>query len=257
MKNAFLRFSITCVLLVAGSVEAQIASITSAVSTGAVQFTDTHSLNPSLNPGSTYFSASAPWTGAPVTLSQTDPTTFDAASGILDASGYSGNNYPITLNNISLSQAVGNTGHADLIVFFVITYQIGAGGLPGGLAQYPNLLVSGTVQPAAGSYASVVGNIGYSGVNAAGVQVTSGSINYNFLDNTPGSTFNNFPVSVTPAPTLATLPAFSTLQVDGSFTFEVDPASLNVETVPEPGTQALAVAALGGLLAFCRRRKKT
>ncbi len=157
----------------AGSVEAQIVSITSTISTGALQFTDTHSLNPSLNPGSTYFAASAGWTGAPVTLSQTDPTTFDAAGGILDASGYGGNNYPITLNNISLSQAVGNTGHADLQVGFVITYQIGAGGLPGGLAQYPNLLVSGTVQPAAGSYASVVGNISYFAVNAAGVFVTS------------------------------------------------------------------------------------
>ncbi len=256
MKNAFLRFSIICVLLVAGSVEAQIASITSAISTGAVQFTDTHSLNPSLNPGSSYGAISVAWTGAPLTLSQTDPTTLDAANGILDASGYGGNNYPITLNNISLSQAVGNTGHADLQVVFVITYQIGALGLPGGLAQYPNLLVSGTVQSAAGSYASVVGNIGYFAVNAAGVFVTSGSINYNFLDNTPGSTFNNSPVSVTPAPTLAALPAFSTLVVDGSFTFEVDPASLNVETVPEPGTQALTVTALSGLLVFCRRRKK-
>ena len=255
MNNTFLKISIICGLLIAGSVGAQITSINSGISTGGVQFSDFNSFNPSHNPGGSYSQGGGSWNGSPVSLSQTDPTTLDNATGTLDASGFGGYNYPLVLNNVTLSQASGNTGHADLSFYIVLTYALGAGGLPSANVQYPNFLVSGTVQPAAGSYASISGTLYYYDVNnLTGTGPVIDSVNYSWSYNIPG-TFPAMPVNGFPSsPTLPTIPAGDTLSIQGDITFEVDPASINVETVPEPSTFVLAGIGLAGMLAIRRRK---
>ena len=255
MKNTLLRFSITCALLAAGSVEAQITTINPVSSYGTITFNDVNSLNPSLVPGSTYSQGSSPWTGAPVSLSQTDPTTLDLANGILDASTFGPSTYPILLNSITLTQPSVNTGFAELNVQFGVQYQIGAGGLSSAAVQYPNFLISGTVQPASTSYASLSGYINYFAINAAGVGSLVDTVNYNWLYNTPGPFSGLSVVGVPVNPLLSAIGPNSMLVVTGSLTFVVDPASITVQTVPEPASQALAVVALTGLVAACRRRK--
>ena len=258
MKKTLRRFFIACALLAAVSVEAQITTINPVSSYGTITFNDVNSLNPSLLPGSTYSLGSSPWTGAAVSLSQTDPTTLDFANGILDASTYGPSTYPILLNNITLTQPSGNTGFAQLNVQFGVQYQVGAGGLSAAAVQYPNFLINGTVQPASTSYASLSGYIDYFTVNAAGVGSLVDTVNYNWLYNTPGP-FSGLSVAGVPTfPLLSAIGPNSTLVVTGSLTFVVDPASITVQTVPEPASQALAVAAvvaLAGLVGVCRRRK--
>jgi hypothetical protein len=255
MNNILFKISIICGLLIAGSVGAQITSINSVSSYGTLTFNDVNSLNPSLNPGSTYSQGGGGWSGSPKSLSQTDPTTLDNASGILDASGFGGFNYPLVLNNVTLSQPNVNTGYADLLFQFTIEYQLGGGGLPGAATQFPNFLISGTVQPSSTSYASLTGSISYYGVDAAGVYGNIETVNYNWLYNTPG-TFSGITVSGVPVNgSLPTQGAGSTLTLVGNLTFEVDPASINVQTVPEPGTIMLVGMGLVGLLMIGRRRK--
>jgi len=255
MKNILLKISIICGLLIAGSVGAQITGIISGVSSGAVYFADSSSFNPSAIPGSNYSQYSAPWNGSPVSLSQTDPTTLDSASGILDASGFGGFNYPIVLNNVTLSQPSVNTGHADLTFSLSISYTLGASGLPSALVQFPNFLVSGTVQPSGSGYASISGSLYYYDVDVTGVGSVIDTVNYNWFYNTPG-TFGPTPVNGSPSfLNLPTIPVGDTLDIQGFITFKVDPASINVETVPEPGTFLMAGLGLAGLLAIRRRRK--
>lgn len=255
MNNTLLKISIICGLLIAGSVGAQITGINSGISSGAVYFADNNSFNPGPNPGSVYSQYSAGWNGSPLSLSQTDPTTLDSASGILDASGFGGFNYPILLNNVTLSQPSVNTGHADLTFQLGISYALGISGLPTALVQYPNFLISGTVQPASTSYASVSGSLYYYDVDAAGVGTLIDSVNYSWNYSTPG-TFGPTPVNGSPInANLPTISAGNTLDILGYITFKVDPASINVETVPEPGTFLLAGLGLAGLLMIGRRRK--
>ena len=114
MNNTPLKISIICGLLIAGSVGAQIVSINSGSSSGLVYFADYNSFHPIHNPGSGYSQFSGGWNDSPVSLSQTDPTTLDSASGTLDASGFGGFNYPLVLNNVTLSQPSGNTAMPTL-----------------------------------------------------------------------------------------------------------------------------------------------
>jgi MYXO-CTERM domain-containing protein len=159
------------------------------------------------------------------------------------------------LNNITLTQPSVNTGFAELNVQFGVQYQVGAGGLSAAAVQFPNFLISGTVQPPLTSYASLSGYINYFAVNAAGVGSLVDTVNYNWFYNTPG-TFSGLSVVGVPVnPLLSAIGPNSTLVVTGSLTFVVDPASITVQTVPEPASQALALVALTGLAAVCRRRK--
>lgn len=245
-------FPLICGLLIAGSAGAQITGINLANSSVVINFWDNNSFNGGF-PGGTYSQVSTPWSGLMITLTQTDPTTLDYANGNFFASG-AGNSYSLALNNITLSQPVGNTGYADLNYQFTIEYQIGGGGLISLPTSFPSFLVSGTVQTGVGTYASMLGSINYWGVDAAGVGTLLDTVNYNWLYTTPGA-FNN--LSVTGIANNGNTPALgpnSTLQLVGNITFEVDPATLNVEMVPEPGTLALAGLGAASLLAFRQRQ---
>ena len=119
--------------------------------------------------------------------------------------------------------------------------------------QYPNFLVSGTVQSPGTGYASISGTLDYIDVNPTGVGSLIDTVTYNWLYNTPGS-FGPTLVTGLPANSnLPAIPAGDTLALLGVITFEVDPASITVETVPEPGTFLLAGLGLVGLLMIGRR----
>ena len=80
-------------------------------------------------------------------------------------------------------------------------------------------------------------------------------MNYNWFYNTP-VLFSGVSVLGTPVnPTLPAIGPNSTLVVTGSLTFVVDPASINVETVPEPGLAGAGGRGTGSLAAVWRRRK--
>jgi len=235
--------------LITESTQAQITGINPAGSSAVIQFLDTTSFN-GIFSGSTYTASSGPWNGSPWSLVQVDPTTQDSVTGTIAATG-AGISYNISMNNISLSQQPGNTGFADLTYNFNVRYNIGAGGLPSLPTAYPNFLISGTIQNVLGSYASVVGNLTYSGVDASGVYGTVEQVNYNYFNNTPGA-FVNVPISgvasngVTPV-----LGPNTVFDVNGSFTFEVDPAHFeifNIDITPEPTSLALAVLGVSGLV---------
>jgi len=221
-------------------------------SSASIKFTDNTSFNAG-NPGGIYSQVAPTWTGSTLSLSQTDPTTFDYANGDISATG-SGLSYGVSLNNVVLTQLPANTGMADLDFGFTVEYQLGAGGLPGGLlTQFPNFLVSGTVQSSSPSYAYVKGSINYYGVSTAGTVSLLDTVTYGWFYNTPGSFAN---LLVTGSAMNGTTPALgpnSTLTLVGSITFEVDPASFSVETVPEPGTLTLVGLGAAGLFAFRRR----
>ena len=229
MNTTVLQISIICGLLIAGSVGAQITSV-SGVSSGSVIFADDSSFNQAHNHGTTYYHVFAPWNGSPQSLSQTDPTTSDNATGSIDASGYDGFNYPILLNIVTLSQPSGNTGHAYLQFEFGIQYVLGVSGLPTAAVQFPNFSVSGTVQPVAGSYASVSGTLQYYDFSG-GVGTLLDTITYNWTQSTWG-TFSGLAVNGSPSSlNLPTIPSGHSLGIYGQITFEVDPASISVVTV--------------------------
>ncbi len=241
-------------LLFGFSAHAQILGINSAASSTTIKFLDNNSFN-GPNPGSVYNNTLTPWPGSLWTLSQTDPTTFDSANGDISASG-AGTSYNISLNNISLTQPVGNTGYADLTYTFFLEFNIGASGLISLPTSFPNFLISGTIQNVAGSYASVNGNIVYYGVDASGAYGPVEQVAYNYFNNTPGS-FLNVPISgvasngVTPA-----LGPNTVFDLVGNITFEVDPAHIeifDINLTPEPTIAGLAAVGSAVLVAARRR----
>ena len=232
---------------------AQISGINSVASSATIKFDDQNSFL-GLNNGGLYSQSASSWTGSTLTLSQTDGTTGDSANGDILAFG-SGASYNVALNNVSLSQPVGNTGFADLIFSFSVEYQLG-GAWNSAPTFSPTFLVSGTVQSSSGSYASVRGQIDYYAVNTAGTYGIVDTVTYGWLYNTPG-TFNNQTVSGIPSfGTLGNLVAGTTITMTGTLTFEVDPANLTVTTVPEPGTMALLGSGVAGLFVLRRRQAK-
>lgn len=239
-------------------VQAAIIGINTPVtSMASIYFDDTNSIAPP--PGITNSGPSVtPWSGAILTLPPTtDPNTGDFATGSIDASFIpASNTYAINLSGITLSQAVNNTGFADLGFNFNVEYQLDAAGLPLQPTLYPNFSVSGTVQNIPGSFALVSGFIDYYGVNTAGTISLLETVNYNSVWTTPGpfvGTAFGSPVNGT----TPLLPANSTLIVNGFIHFVVDPATINAQSVqvPEPSTLALATLALACLVSIARRRR--
>ncbi len=254
MKSSLFKTITIIVTFVGGlflgdSAHAQVTVINTPVSSFAsIQFNDTTSLNPLSQPGSTYSSSISPWGGASQTLAPTtDPTTVDFAQGSLTAAVIGGN-YSVSLNNVVLNQALVNSGHADLIFQFDVEFQIGAAGLPIQPTIFPNFAINGTVLNL-GGFASVTGFIQYYGTSSSnGVSGLMDTVNYNDVYNTPG----NFSAVATGVPVNGftdLLDPNSTLTLIGNIDFKVDPADINVQSVPEPGSGLLvSIAILSGLL---------
>jgi hypothetical protein len=231
-------------LLLTSSARAQITVINTPITSyGSILFNDTTSYNSFLLPGITSVNPyTSPWGGGN-SVSQnlgltTDPVTSDFAQGIITVSG-SGNNYNIALTGVTLNQAAGNTGYADLIFQFSVEFQLGGGGLLSQPTLFPNFAVSGTVQNS-GNFASVTGYINYYGTDYYGVYGLLDTVNYNDVYNTPGP-FNGTAIGVPVNGTTPNLSPNTTLDLVGYLDFRVDPASINVETVPvpEPGSGLL------------------
>ncbi len=215
----------------------------------SIQFDDTTSLDSSSNPGTTNITLSTtPWGGTSWTLPlTTDGVTGDQAKGNLN-SFFGGLTYGVTLNSINLTQLAVNTGFATLRLQFNIEFQMDAFGLPSQPTLYPNFIVNGTVQPAAGSFASVGGFINYYAVTTAGTIGVVETVNYGTTWNTAG------PFSGTAAgiPNVGNTPALvggTTLTLVGNIRFVVDPSSISVETesVPEPSTWAMLLVGAGAV----------
>jgi hypothetical protein len=224
----------------------------------SINFDDTNSIAPPAGVTNTVTSVT-PWNGSILTLaSTTDPFTLDTAMGSIDASFiFASNTYALNLSNVTLTQVSTNTGWADLIFTFNVEYQLDAAGLPLQPTLYPNFVVNGTVQPAAGSFALVSGFIDYSGVTTAGTIGVVETVNYNSLWTTPGP----FTAIAAGTPVFGTTPLLignTTLTLNGVIHFRVDPAHIDVFSVmvPEPATWTLATLGMAGfgLVALRRRR---
>ncbi len=242
--------------MLADSVHAQVTGINTPISSYAsIQFNDTTSFNPSVLPGSVYLSSISPWGGASQALAlTTDPTTLDLAQGGLTAAVIAGN-YSLSLNNVVLNQALVNTGHADLIFQFDVQFQIGGAGLAIQPTVFPNFAINGTVLNL-GGFASVTGSIGYYGTSTSnGVFGLMDTVNYNDIYNTPGN-FNAVATGVPVNGFTDLLDPNSTLTLVGNIDFRVDPADINVQTVPEPAS-VLLVSMGAVLCGFVLRRKRT
>ncbi|MGD0058642.1 MAG: PEP-CTERM sorting domain-containing protein [Verrucomicrobiia bacterium] len=254
LKTFAIVIASICGLLLANSVHAQVTGInTPAGSFASIQFNDTTSLNPLLQAGSTYSSSISPWGGASQALAPTtDPTTSDFAQGGLTAAVNAGN-YSISLNNVVLNQALVNSGYANLIFQFDVQFQIGPGGLPIQPTVFPNFAINGTVLNV-GGFASVTGFISYYGTATVdGVVGLMDTVNYNDTYNTPGN-FNAIATGVPVNGFTDQLNPNSILTLVGNIDFRVDPADINVQTVPEPSTVGLVVVGLLGVAGLRRRR---
>jgi hypothetical protein len=225
-------FALLSILLWAGSAKAQITGINAVGNSFATNdFIDQASFNPVPNGyGGDYFLGTGNnWNGSSATFAKTDPVTSDN-SAVTFVAGYTATTYNVSLNNVAFSQHSGNTGSAYDAIGYDIQFQIGPSGLTTPPAIYPNLVVSGTLQT--GGSASIQGNVYYY------------DSSYNLLDTVTytWSTSTAGPFPSTPVPTTITsanLPSFAAntvLNVQGFWTINVDPGTLNVATVAPPRT---------------------
>lgn len=261
MKSSILR-TITIVsafvggLLLGDSARAAVISPINSPSSSYsyIAFNDTNSFTSSSVPGSLYTQNVSPWGGTPPinnTLPLTTDPIGDFAQGNMTADVIAGN-YDLALNNVVLNQAPLNHGFSVLNFGFDVEFQLDSAGLPSQSTVFPNFAINGTVQNTAGSYAAVKGVIDYYGVNVSGTYGLVETVNYNALFNTPG----NFSATVTGVPVNGTTPILApntTLTLIGYVGFTVDPANINVETVPEPSTIGLVVVGLLGVVGLRRR----
>lgn len=247
--------------LAAGSAQANLSGINSPSSSYAlINFDDTNSVNPFAVPGTTNYTTNlSPWNGSSFTMgTQTDPITLDEAKGNLLGQIVGPTSYDVSLNSVRLVQAAGNTGFAHLNLRFNIEYQLDGGGLPSQPTISPLFTVDGTVQPGGTGFASLGGSIQYWGMNSAYVPYLLDTVTYAPAAWTTPGPFNATVSGVAANGFTPLLPGTvggnnSTLTLIGTFSFMVDPATMNVATVPEPAT--LSLLAIGGLAALRRRRK--
>ena len=201
------------------------------------------------NPGTALFQGNhVPWNGFPYSSGlQVLPITQDSTALSYQAFNTQ-TTYGLDIQNITCAQDIGNTGFIDFTIEYRIEYQTDGGGLPLQALFIPQFNVSGSVQTTA-SLATFLGHVSYS----SGINGPIETISYGYGNNTPG-TFTNVPVIGTPLNSVTTisLSPFDTLIVGGFFTLHVDPASITVETVPEPTATVLALCSLP--LLWRRRR---
>ncbi len=228
---------------------------TPGTSYAAINFDDTNSNGPPLGITNTGPSTS-PWNGSLISLAlTTDPNTSDQAQGDLTATFIPfTNTYGISFSNILLTQPLSTTtGLALLSYSFNVQYQLDVAGLPVQATLFPTFFLNGTVQSPPGSFAAFSGSLDYYGVDISGAFNLQDSVSYSGFWTTPGP----FAATVTGTPTLGTTPLLmpnTVFEIQGSFKFQVDPATIGGYSlmVPEPGTWALAL--VGGALVLVGRR---
>ena len=191
-------------------------------------FDDTGSFFGTLS-GGFYTGGTSPWGGALSLFAQTDGVTGDIAIGtIVDTSPFGGSNvYAFGFPNVQITQPSGNTGQTSLNIAFAIEYQLDALGLPVQPTLYPNFNVNGTIQP--GGFANITGTINY----FDGALNLLDTVTYSNLWTAPGI----FTATSFGTPAGGTTPALApgtSLIVVGDINFIVDPASINVTSVPAP-----------------------
>lgn len=249
--------TLAAVLLSAAGAQAQISGINAGASSATIKFNDTNSTVPPAGTTNVTQSTGA-WNGLSFNpLLPTDPITSDFATAtIASAFPTSPPNYSIALSNIQLSQVNATAGFALLIFSFTVEYTVGGGGLAAGLTQFQNFLVSGTVGSSGGSFASVTGSIDYYDVsNAAYVNGLLDTVNYNYLNITPGPFSNVTVLGVPMNGTLPFIPSGANLTLVGNLTFTVDPSSISAQSFPAPEPSAGLLALLTGLPLLLRRRR--
>jgi len=246
---------ITGVITLVGHPRAQGAIVginTPGTSYAAINFDDTNSNGPPLGITNTGPSTS-PWNGALISLAlTTDPNTTDQAQGDLTATFIPfTNTYGISFSNILLTQPLSTTTGLALLSFsFNVQYQLDAAGLPAQATLFPTFFLNGTVQTPPGSFAAFSGSLDYYGVDISGAFNLQDSVSYFGFWTTPGP----FSATVAGTPTVGTTPLLmpnTVFEIQGSFKFQVDPATIGGYSlmVPEPGTWALALAGAALILA--------
>lgn len=237
----------------ATSAMAAISAINSGATNAQLAFDDTNSLNSFASPGTTIYSTNqSVWSGNPLGLTVTDPVTSDSAAFAFRAFGWNfpqaATPYGLNLQNFTVSQLPTGSGFVEATITFRIQYQIDGSGLNITNLFLPQYLVGGTVQT--GGFAMITGQVDYTSASLGAME----QVNYGYFNNTPG-TFSSQPMVGTPVlnATAFALPGFDTLTIGGYFTAKVDPASITITTVPEPGVALLCVPAALALLAGRRR----
>ena len=245
-------------LLASGAAMAGISGINSGgVTTAQIYLDDTLSANASSSFGTTQYATNqSVWNGNPLGLNFPNlPVTGDSASFAFYAYSWlftqPATPYGLNLQNLTATQAPGNTGQVEAQVVFRIQYQIDAAGYNAAGLFLPQYLVSGTVQN--GGYALALGQVD---VLSAAVGLLE-TVHYHYMNATPGA-FTNQPLAGVAVNNLGafSLPANDTLTIDGYFLARVDPASITLSTaspVPELPAGLLCLTGLAAL-GVARRR---